>query len=275
MTRQTFPSRLWQDLTWPEIQALDPARTVAVLPVAAIEQHGPHLPLSVDADINAGLLARTMELIPAELPVLLLPPQVVGYSLEHTDFPGTLSHDPETLRRLWVEIGQSVRRAGLSKLLILNSHGGQPQVAGIVARELRAAADMMVVTSASFALGLPADLPGGLFPDDELRHGIHGGAIETSLMLHLKPDAVRRDKIANFSSAARQVEADYKLLRLESEAVQTAWMTQDLNADGACGDARLATAEAGKAILEHMAGRLAALLLEIAAYPLANLKDRA
>jgi len=270
----TRPSRLWQDLTWPEIQALDPARTVAVLPVAAIEQHGPHLPLSVDADINAGLLARTMESVPADVPVLLLPPQVVGYSLEHRDFPGTLSHDPDTLRRVWLEIGQSVRRAGLRKLLILNSHGGQPQVAGIVARELRAAADMMAVTAASFALGLPAHLPGGLFPDDELRHGIHGGAVETSLMLHLKPDAVRRDKIADFPSAARQVETDFKLLRLDSEAVQTAWMTQDLNAQGACGDARLATAEAGKAILDHMAGQLVRLLLEIAAYPLENLKNR-
>ena len=266
------PSRLWQDLTWPEIQALDPERTVAVLPVAAIEQHGPHLPLSVDAEINAGLLARTLEIVPPDLPILLLPPQVIGYSLEHTDFPGTLSHDPETLRRVWVEIGQSVRRAGFRKLLILNSHGGQPQVAGIVARELRAAADMMVVTTASFALGLPPVLPGGLFPDEELRHGIHGGAVETSLMLYLNPSAVRQDEIAHFPSAAAKVEAAHKLLRLESEAVQIGWMTQDLNANGACGDARLATAAAGQAILDHMAAKLAVLLAEVSAYPLANLK---
>jgi len=260
------PLRLWQDLTWPDIAALDKERTVAILPVAAIEQHGPHLPLSVDADINAGLLAA----VTSDAPALILPPQVVGYSLEHTDFPGTLSHDPESLRRLWIEIGQSINRAGLRKLLILNSHGGQPQVAGIVARELRAAADMMVVTSASFALGLPD----GLFPEAELRLGIHGGAVETSLMLHLKPDAVRRDKIADFPSAAVELERDYKLLRLESEAVQTAWMTQDLNLQGACGDARLATAEAGKAILAHMAAQLAMLIAEMSAYPLGNLKDR-
>jgi creatinine amidohydrolase len=260
------PLRLWQDLTWPEIDALDRARAVVILPVAAIEQHGPHLPLSVDADINAGLLAA----VASDAPAVVLPPQVVGYSLEHTDFPGTLSHDPETLRRQWVEIGHSVNRAGFRKLLILNSHGGQPQVAGIVARELRAAADMMVVTSASFALGLPD----GLFPPSELRHGIHGGAVETSLMLHLKPEAVRRDKIADFPSAAATVERDYELLRLESEAVQTAWMTQDLNPFGACGDARLATADAGNAILTHMAGKLAMLIMEMSAYPLANLKGR-
>ncbi|HEY4134903.1 MAG TPA: creatininase family protein [Alphaproteobacteria bacterium] len=265
----TAPFRLWQDLTWPEIQALDPERTVAVLPVAAIEQHGPHLPLSVDADINAGVLASALDRIPADLPVLLLPPQLVGYSLEHTAFPGTLSHDPETLQRAWVEIGVSVRRAGLRKLLILNSHGGQPQVTGIVARELRAAQRMMVVTAATFGLGLPD----GLFPDDELRHGIHGGAVETSLMMHLRPDAVRRDKIAGFPSAAAKVETAHKLLRLESETVQVGWMTQDLNAQGACGDARLATAEAGQAILGHMAAKLAALLAEISAYPLANLAD--
>ncbi len=259
------PLRLWQDLTWPDIAALDPARAVAILPVAAIEQHGPHLPLSVDAEINAGLLAA----VQSDAPAFLLPPQVVGYSLEHTAFPGTLSHDPETLRRAWIEIGASVRRAGIRKLLILNSHGGQPQVAAIVARDLRAAHGMMVVSAASFAFGLPD----GLFPDDELRHGIHGGAVETSLMLHLRPAAVRKDKVADFHSAAALVERDYKLLHLESDSVQTAWMTQDLNAQGACGDARLATAEAGEAILAHMAGKLAALLAEISAYPLSNLKD--
>ena len=259
------PLRLWQDLTWPDIAALDPERAVAILPVAAIEQHGPHLPLSVDADINAGLLAA----VESDVSAFLLPPQVVGYSLEHMAFPGTLSHDPETLRRAWIEIGASIRCAGVRKLLILNSHGGQPQVAAIVARELRAAHGMMVVSTASFALGLP----GGLFPDDELRHGIHGGAVETSLMLHLRPAAVRKDKIADFRSTAAQVESDYKLLRLESDSVQTAWMTQDLNSQGACGNARLATAEAGKAILAHMASKLAALLTEISTYPLSNLKD--
>ncbi|HEU0069927.1 MAG TPA: creatininase family protein [Alphaproteobacteria bacterium] len=259
------PLRFWQDLTWPEIDALDPAHALAILPVAAVEQHGPHLPLSVDADINAGLLAA----VSSQAPAFVLPPQIVGFSLEHTAFPGTLSHDPETLRRAWIEIGLSVRQAGLRKLLILNSHGGQPQVAGIVARELRAWG-MMVTTAASFALGLPD----GLFPDEELRHGIHGGAVETSLMLHLKPGAVRRDKIADFRSAAINVEKSHELLRLESEAVQVGWMTQDLNASGACGDARLASAEAGKAILDHMAGKLAVLIAEISAYPLANLKDR-
>ncbi|MFN4282827.1 MAG: creatininase family protein [Alphaproteobacteria bacterium] len=259
--------RLWQDLTWPEIAALDSARALAILPVAAVEQHGPHLPLSVDADINAGLLAA----VRTDAPAFVLPPQIVGYSLEHTAFPGTLSHDPETLRRAWVEIGASVCRAGIRKLLILNSHGGQPQVAGIVARELRADHGMMATTAASFMLGLPDNL----FPDEELRHGIHGGAVETSLMLHLKPEAVRRDKIADFRSAAVDVERGHELLRLESEAVQVGWMTQDLNAAGACGDVRLATAEAGKAILAHMARRLATLIAEISAYPLANLKDRA
>jgi creatinine amidohydrolase len=266
----TPPSRHWDELTWQDVQALDRDRTVAVLPVAATEQHGPHLPLSVDATINRGVLTRSLELLPADLPILVLPALPVGYSEEHTAFPGTLSVSAATLQQLWTEIGESVHRAGLRKLVIFNSHGGQPQIAQIVARHLRATPGMMVVVASSYGFGEPQ----AMFSDEERRHGIHGGASETSLMLHLAPDLVRRDKLAKFPSAAADVEKGHKELRLEGD-LNTAigWQTQDLNPLGACGDATAASADAGRALVEHTARRLATLLAEISAYPLSALKD--
>jgi creatinine amidohydrolase len=264
------PSRFWDQLTWQDVQALDRDRTVAVLPVAATEQHGPHLPLSVDATINRGVLARTLELLAADLPILVLPPLPVGYSEEHNAFPGTLSVSATTLQQLWTEIGESVHRAGLRKLVIFNSHGGQPQIAQIVARHLRGTHGMMVVVASSYGFGEPT----GLFNDHERRHGIHAGASETSLMLHLAPELVRRDKLANFSSAAADVEKCHQELRLEGDlGVGIGWQTQDLNPLGACGDATAAKAEAGRALLEHTARRLATLFAEVSTYPLSALKD--
>ena len=163
-------------------------------PVAAIEQHGPHLPVEVDTAINRGILARAMELLPTDLPVTVLPAMPIGKSNEHISYPGTLTLSAETLIRLWTEIGESVARAGVRKLVLFNSHGGQPQIADIVARDLRVRRDMFVVTASTYALGRPA----GLFPAAELKHGIHGGSVETSIMMHLHPDLVRRDKLANF-----------------------------------------------------------------------------
>ena len=266
MTERT--TRLWDELTWQDFQALDRERTVAILPVSATEQHGPHLPLSVDATINRGVLTRALEFVPADLPVLVLPAMPVGYSVEHNAFPGTLSIGADTLRKLWRDIGRSVHRAGLRKLLIFNSHGGQPQIADIVARELRGELGMMVVVAHSYGFGEPA----GLFSDDERRHGIHGGANETSQILHLRPDLVRQDEIADFHSAAANVEKTYRELRLESDSSKTGWQTQDLNPLGVCGDATAASAEAGRALIEHTARRLATLLSEISAYPLTALK---
>jgi creatinine amidohydrolase len=186
--------RLWVEMTTKDFQHTDMSQAIAILPVAAIEQHGPHLPVEVDAAINRGVLARAMELLPADLPVTFLPAMPIGKSNEHISYPGTLTLSAETLIRLWTEIGESVARAGVRKLVLFNSHGGQPQIADIVARDLRVRRDMFVVTASTYSLGRPA----GLFPDSELRHGIHGGSVETSIMMHLCPDLVRRDELANF-----------------------------------------------------------------------------
>jgi creatinine amidohydrolase len=261
------PRRLWQEMTTEDFRTLDATRVIAILPVAAIEQHGPHLPVEVDARINAGILGRTMEILPPELPVTVLPAMNVGKSNEHLAYPGTLSLSAETLIRLWTEIGESVARAGVRKLVLFNSHGGQPQVADIVARDLRVRLGMFVVTAASYSLGKPE----GMFPEHELKHGIHGGTVETSLMLHLRPDLVKMDKAKNFEPISVAMEREYEMLSPEGK-VGFGWQTQDLSPPGACGDASLADPRRGAQLLEFYAGRFVQLLREIDRFPLSNLK---
>jgi len=262
-------ARYWKDLTTEDFAGLDPSRAVVVLPVAAIEQHGPHLPLSTDAAINAGILQRAVELAPMELPLLVLPAYAVGLSPEHRDFPGTLSLSPETMLRLLIETAESVARSGLRKLILFNSHGGQPQLLELAAQELRASRAMAVVVANSWRLARP----GEFFPPGEREVGIHAGAIETSIMLHLQPGLVRRDKIANFSSSATSLEGDHPEMA-SAGRLRFAWQAQDLNPAGAVGDARLATAEAGKALVEQSARGLLALAGDLSRLPLAVLKSR-
>lgn len=251
------PTRRWQDLPWTAFPSL-PADTVAVLPVAATEQHGPHLPVSVDRTINEGVVARALELLPDALPVLVLPTQAVGLSVEHIRFPGTLTLSAETLIALWTEIGESVARAGIRKLVLLNSHGGQPQVVDIVCRRLRARAGMFAVACMWSRLGKPDGLVGAT----EARHGIHGGFVETSMMLHLAPDRVDMAKAQDFRSRWIARENEYSVLVPEG-AVGFGWEAQDLHPAGALGDASIATAEAGAQFVEHAAARLATLLREV------------
>lgn len=252
------PRRFWADMTTAEFARLPAHRVIAVLPVAAIEQHGPHLDVSVDATLNAGILGRALDLMPDSLPVTLLPPQMIGKSDEHARFPGTLTLSAETLIRLWTEIGDSVARAGVRKLVIFNSHGGQPQIADIVAGGLRARHGMLAVMCNWWRLCDLSDL----FDAEEIAHGIHGGAIETSMMLHLAPARVRPDRIADFPSSSAEMARRFRWLRPHG-AVGFGWQTQDLNPDGACGDARAGDADKGRIIVERAARAFAELCEEI------------
>lgn len=254
--------RHWQKLSWTDFRSL-PDDAVAVLPVAAIEQHGPHLPVSVDATINAGLLNRALELVAMDATVLALPMQSVGLSVEHVRFPGTLTLSAETLIAVLTETARSVMRAGVRRLVILNSHGGQPQVVDIVCRRLRGDGIFAANCMAS-RLGLPSSV---VLSEEEARHGIHGGLIETSLMLHLRPELVRMQHAADFRSAWLDREQGLSLLTPEG-GVGFGWETQDLNPAGALGDASAATATMGAAILEYQAARFATLLAEVRAFDL-------
>lgn len=254
-------SRHWWDLTTEEFAGLDMARVVALLPVCAVEQHGPHLPVRVDAAINAGIVERALELLPSDLLLLVLPAQNVGKSDEHIAFPGTLSIHYETLGRLWFDLAESVYRAGCRKIIFFNSHGGQPQLIDIVCRDLRVRLNMLAVNCAWYNVTAMDDL----IEPEELRHGIHGGAVETSIMLHLHPDLVKMDRARNFVSRAIAVEAENTVLRIEG-STGIGWQTQDLNEAGACGDATRANAALGKELVERAAHALAALAADVARY---------
>ncbi len=259
----TLPSGFWQDLATTDFARVDPLRTIALLPVAAIEQHGPHLPLATDALINQGVVAAALQRLPASASVLVLPALNVGDSLEHTHFAGTLSADLEHLLGLWLAVGRGVARAGVKKLVIFNSHGGQRAHVDLAALRLRVAHGLLVLRAHSFSFGVPP----GLFEADELAHGLHGGAVETSLILHLRPDLVRREALADFSSLGAALAARGGLVGAE-KPVGMGWMTQDLNPQGACGNAAAASAEKGAALLDFLAARLVQLLGEVEAMPL-------
>lgn len=257
----------WQQLTSDDLARLDPEITITVLPVAAVEQHGPHLPLGTDALIGQGII----EALPrdaAESPwVLLLPPLAVGDSTEHQAFPGTLSLEAETLIAAWLGIGRSVARAGVRKLVLFNSHGGQTRLLDIVALRLRAELGMLVVRCSYFAFGMPP----GLFAEDELAHGFHGGEVETSLMLHLHPSLVRQDSLRDFEGLPKRMAERNEMLGVESP-VGIGWMSQDLHPAGVCGNAAGADAERGARLVAHFAGKLATLIDELAGTSLDTLR---
>ena len=262
----SLPRPYWQDMTTEELGRLDTSRVIAILPVGAIEQHGPHLPVGTDACIGQGIALRALALLPENLPATVLPMLPVGKSNEHLAFPGTLTLSAETLIRVWTEVGECVARAGIRKLVLFNSHGGQPQIMDIVARDLRVRHAMLVVAYSWYAAGLP-----GLFDEAEMRHGIHAGAIETSMMLHLRPDLVRMDLAADFFPLMRELAGEFCHLS-PTGAGRLAWMAQDLHPSGACGDARAADAERGRALVEHAAQALITLLREVDRYPLERLR---
>jgi creatinine amidohydrolase len=259
---------LWQELSSAEIGRQDPERTVALLPVAAIEQHGPHLPVGVDAMINQGIVEAALARLPADLALLVLPMLPVGKSDEHEDYPGTLSLEAETLARLWIETGSSVAGSGLRKLVVFNSHGGQSAVMDIAARELRRRHGMLVMAYSWPAGGLPA----GLFPAEEARFGIHAGAIETAMMLHLRPELVDMSKAADFRPLMADMAADGYRRLSPVGAGRMGWKAQDLHPSGAAGDARNADAARGRALVEHAADALVELLQEMQRFPLARLQ---
>src|SRR5579863_867056 len=199
-----LPPRDWTEIRWPEIGTAEPARWIAVLPLAATEQHGPHLPVGTDVMIAQAYLARVRELLPDGLPATFLPLQPVGISTEHIGYPGTLTLPTETALKSWMALGTSVARAGIKKLVIVTSHGGNSAAMTLVAQDLRADHGLLVVTTSWSRFGVPD----GLFPEPELRHGIHGGAVETSIMLARHAQQVRKQAIADFRPASVAMEKD-------------------------------------------------------------------
>ncbi|MBP7565592.1 MAG: creatininase family protein [Burkholderiaceae bacterium] len=270
-------ARYWADLTTLDFAQLNPATTVAVLPVAATEQHGPHLPLSVDTALVDGVIAAALPQLRQAGPdapqasVLVLPTQAVGLSPEHMAFAGTLSLSPQTLISLWTEIGACVARAGVKKLVLFNAHGGQVSAMDIVARELRLHHGLIVYSSSWYGLPL-GDEVNGLFSADEHRFGVHAGEIETSMMLALRPQDVRMDVADAFPSTSRHRAAHFPILG-NGRSARLGWAMQDYNPQGAAGNAAAATADKGRALIDAAARQLALMLLEVARLPLDTARD--
>jgi creatinine amidohydrolase len=252
------PPRDWTAIHWPDMAGSDPERWIAVLPLAATEQHGPHLPLGTDVMIGEAYLARVRELLPAKIPATFLPQQPVGISTEHIYYPGTLTLPAEIALKTWTALGQSLAYAGVKKLVMVTSHGGNSAAMSLAAQELRAQYALFVVTT-SWSRLCAADR---LFSAEEVRHGIHGGAVETSIMLARYPQFVRQEAIADFRPASVAMEKDYRWLSAQRPA-PFAWLAQDLHESGAMGDATKALADSGEQLLNHGARAFCELLEEV------------
>jgi creatinine amidohydrolase len=260
-------SGYWQERATTDFRLVDPEATVALLPVAAVEQHGPHLPLATDALINDAVVRAALQQPLPQCTLLVLPAQTVGFSPEHTSFGGTLTIADTTLADVWTDLGRSVARAGVRKLVIFNTHGGQKPLVDLVAMRLRSECRMLVARASYFAFGTPP----GVFDAAEAAHDIHGGEVETSLMLHVAPELVRTAEIADFRGLPHELAARNRLLGAE-KPVGIGWRSEDLTPSGACGNAARAHAQKGAKHLAHLAERLGVLVAELAATPLATLK---
>ena len=261
------PIRYWQTLTTTTAAALVARDPVVILPLAAIEQHGPHLPLSTDLDIGLGLLREAFRHLPDDLPAWVLPPQTTGASREHLRFTGTLSLEPELVSDLIHQHGTAVAACGVRRLVLFNSHGGNLRAMDAAALRLRDEHRILVVKASYFRFSRPAD---ATLPESEWRHGLHGGAVETAMMLHLCPDLVDTDAMQRFRSLGQDLDAHLRRLGPEGEAA-FAWLAGDLNPHGVTGDARLADAETGQRLVAHYGRVLADVIHDARTFPLDRL----
>lgn len=240
----------WCDYRFAEFADADPDKTIAILPTAAIEQHGPHLPVGTDTLIAEGMLAQFRQDCPDDLDVRILPVQSVGKSNEHLWAQGTVTLTAATALQAWTEIGLSVARAGLKKIVIVNSHGGNLDLISILSRELRVQAGMRAVKCQWSGFGSPE----GMFTDHEKAFGIHGGDVETSLMLAFRPATVDMSEARNFVSSAQST------VLQPIGPISYGWIASDLGEAGVVGDASIATAQKGADTAKHQVAGFIELL---------------
>jgi creatinine amidohydrolase len=271
MPNSSFPNspRDWTAIDWNGVPKGGTENWIAVLPLAATEQHGPHLPLETDTLIAEAFLARVRNILPQAIPATFMPIQAVGLSTEHIDFPGTLTLSTSVALKSWMELGAGVANAGIRKLVMVTSHGGNSAAMSLVAQDLRAHHGLLAVTTGWHRFGTPD----GLFSEDEIRHGVHGGAIETSIMLAAFPQHVRRDRVADFHPASIAMETSYRWLSTHRPAL-FAWQAQDLHPSGAAGNATQASAEKGQRLLDHGAQAFCELLADVNRFDMAALQNK-
>jgi creatinine amidohydrolase len=240
-------------LTWKQVDALPRATTLLVLPTAAIEQHGHHLPLATDTLINNLLLGKALERVPAELPIYALPPVCYGKSNEHIGFPGTLSVSAQTFLALVRDLGASIATAGFRKVVLYNTHGGNSALVDVLARDLRAEFGLR-----TFSLFGSAGASFDGVNAQERTYGFHAGEIETAFLLHAIPELVHSDEYtANYIARVDHPE----LLKPEGSSANFAWLTKDIAPSGVMGDPSSATAANGERWSNEAAARIAEILV--------------
>lgn len=252
------PDRFFAYLSWSDIQAMpDKENVVIIQPIGAIEQHGYHLPLAVDAAIGGAVLGKALEQLAPEIPAYALPSLDYGKSNEHLHFPGTITLSSQTLISVLMEVGESIYRAGFRKLVLMNSHGGQPQIIEIVARDLHQRyADFIIFPL--FTWRVP-NIAADLLTLQERELGIHAGDAETSLLLALLPDYVEMDRaVAEYPPPL----PENSLLSLEGK-LPFSWVTRDVSQSGVIGDPTTATKEKGDRILNSLADGWAKVIEDI------------
>jgi creatinine amidohydrolase len=260
-----LPPRDYRDLTPEGIAKGNPSQWVAVLPLGATEHHGPHLPPQTDLVIAQGVAARFSHALASTFPATFLPAEPVGYSPEHLDFPGTVSLQYNEAIERWIGIWSSLATQGFRRLMLLNAHGGNSPLLSIVSTELRILHSMLCVATSWTRFGCPV----GLIGDDEMAYGIHGGDIETSVMLALAPDQVDMARVSDFTSFQQEMALRYHFLRAYGSH-SMGWKIQDLNPFGAAGNARLATRNKGEALLNHAVSGLCELAHEMRDFDIAH-----
>ncbi|EKF58846.1 putative creatinine amidohydrolase [Agrobacterium albertimagni AOL15] len=250
----------------PRLKADDRRDWIAVLPLGAHEQHGPHLPFETDTIIADGIMRRVAEALPSYLPVTILPAEPVGYSIEHMDVKGsrTLTYDAAINR--WLDIAEDLNRQGIRKLVLMNAHGGNSPLLTIVATEARVRFNMLVVATSWTRFGQPE----GWITPEAKAIDIHGGDIETSVMLALAPDRVDMTKAESFPSRQSDFAARFRHLRAYGPHA-FGWKMSDLNSQGVAGNAAAATAERGERLLDHAVAGVLELLEDVHAFDIATL----
>jgi creatinine amidohydrolase len=240
---------------------------IAVLPLGAHEQHGPHLPFDTDTLIAAGLVERLIDALPAALPVTFLPVEPVGYSIEHMDVEGTRTLSFNEAVDRWLGIARDLHRQGIRKFVMLNAHGGNSPLMTVVATEARVQLGMLAVATSWTRFGQP---PGWILPEDKAID-IHGGDIETSVMLALWPDRVDMEKAEAFASRQSDFARDFTHLRAYGSHA-FGWKMSDLNEKGVAGNAAAATPERGEQLVTHAVEGIIELLEDVARFDAGSLK---
>lgn len=260
----TWETRFLPRLSTSEIDDLPKQDTLVVQPIGAVEQHGPHLPVYTDTLIGEVILTRTLEQLPDSAPIWVLPPLAYGKSNEHRGRAGTISLSADTLQSVLMDVGTSIAETGFPRLLLWNSHGGNGSLIRMMSREIRLQTELSVFTLSWFELDFPRDF----LNEAEQNMGIHAGEVETSLMLAMKQAWVQRDR---FRKEYPDLPESSRFLTLSSR--RFAWVMDDLSESGICGDARNASAEKGRKIINAVTTELAEALQEMVDFDVDELRS--